>query len=304
MERIDNTQIQGGNAIENAAVFENKIKSKLTKSFPNYAGIFVGVLIMFAVVVIVTTDIKLASLSELSALGLDFFLLLFCSYSMCVDCSDSGMRAGYANKAYIDALDIFDGLKARIAELKLQRRIAEFCRFYIEDELKNARSDILIVVGISYEDYKEHYLALDNKAVDALDISESQKKAIKKANSLVPLKLTPEMLLSSRGSSRSDPLGVRPEMLKTKFFSTKFITNMTTSALMILMVFDVATEPTWGMIASCAIKLLTVVLNGFSGYKFGFKNIVLDKVNYMTNQSNLLRQAIVYAEANPQDSNN
>jgi hypothetical protein len=300
MERINNTQIEGGNAIENAAVLENKIKIKITKSFPNYAGIFVGVLIMFAVVVIVTTDIKLTSLSELSALGLDFFLLLFCSYSMCVNCSDSGMRAGYANKAYIDTLGIFNGLKQKIADLKLQRRLADFCRYYIEDELKNARSDILIVVGILYEDYKEKYLALDKKSVDALELSKSQKKAIKKANSLSPLRLTPEMILSSRGASRTVPLGVRPETQRRKFFSTKFITTITTSALMILMAFDIVSEPTWGMIASCAIKLLTVVLNGFSGYKFGFKNIAFDTVNYMNNQSDLLRQAIVYAEANPQ----
>lgn len=300
MERINNTQIQGGNAIENAAVFENKIKSKLTKSFPNYAGIVVGVMLMFAVVVIVTTDIKLASLSELSALGLDFFLLLFCSYSMCINCSDSGMRAGHGNKVYIDALAVFDALKKQIGELKLQTRLAEFCRYYIEEELKNARMDLLIVAGLSYEVYMEKYLALDNKAIDALDLSQIQKKAIKRANSLTPLRLTPEMILSSRGSSRSDPLGVRPETLKRKFFSTKFITTITTSALMILMVFDIATEPTWGMIASCAIKLLTVVLNGFSGYKFGFKNITFDTVNYLNNQSDLLRQAIAYAEANPQ----
>ena len=98
---------------EESVVAENQVKNKLKKGFLNYAGIFVGVFLMFAVVVIVTTDISLTSFEEMAALGLDFFLLLFCSYSMYINCSDSGMRTGLASALYIDALNTFETYKKK-----------------------------------------------------------------------------------------------------------------------------------------------------------------------------------------------
>ena len=52
---------------EESVVAENQVKNKLKKGFLNYAGIFVGVFLMFAVVVIVTTDISLTSFEEMAA---------------------------------------------------------------------------------------------------------------------------------------------------------------------------------------------------------------------------------------------
>ena len=61
---------------EQTMLSEHAKKKKLAKGFLNNAGIFVGVLLMFAVIVVVTTDIRLTSFEEIAALGLDFFLLL------------------------------------------------------------------------------------------------------------------------------------------------------------------------------------------------------------------------------------
>ena len=120
---------------EESVVAENQVKNKLKKGFLNYAGIFVGVFLMFAVVVIVTTDISLTSFEEMAALGLDFFLLLFCSYSMYINCSDSGMRTGLASKSYTDALTTFETYKKSIVDRKLQARLPEFCRHFVKEEL-------------------------------------------------------------------------------------------------------------------------------------------------------------------------
>ena len=59
-------------------------RRKTTKSLLNNAGIIVGVFILFAVVVIVTTDIRLATWADVAGLGIDFFLLfiIFCR-SLC-----------------------------------------------------------------------------------------------------------------------------------------------------------------------------------------------------------------------------
>lgn len=286
---------------EESVVAENQVKNKLKKGFLNYAGIFVGVFLMFAVVVIVTTDISLTSFEELAALGLDFFLLLFCSYSMYINCSDSGMRTGLASKLYTDALSTFETYKKSIVERRLQARLPEFCRHFVEEELRNSRLEILAIVGISYEVYLKEYISLSEEDVDArADLSKPQREAIKKANAEKPIKLTPEMIMKrGRGSYRRSPLGWKPESKKYLNFGIKFVTTFLVALVMSMIVLDVIIEPTWVIFASVILKLLAVVMNGFSGYKFGYENIVFDTVNYMNDQVDLMRQAIQYMDDTP-----
>lgn len=286
---------------EESLVAENQVKNRLKKNFMNYAGVFVGVFLMFAVVVIVTTDISLTSFEELAALGLDFFLLLFCSYSMYINCSDSGMRTGLASKLYTDALSTFEYYKKSIVERRLQARLPEFCRHYIEEELRNSRLEILAVVGISYEVYLKEYISLSDEDVDSrANLSKPQSEAIKKANAVKPIKLTPEMIMKrGRGSYRRAPLGLKPETKKLINFGGKFATTFLVALVMSMIVLDVVIEPTWVIFASVMLKLLAVVMNGFGGYKFGYENIVFDTVNYMNDQVDLMRQAIQYMDDTP-----
>lgn len=288
---------------EESVVAENQVKNKLKKGFLNYAGIFVGVFLMFAVVVIVTTDISLTSFEEMAALGLDFFLLLFCSYSMYINCSDSGMRTGLASKLYTDALTTFETYKKSIVDRKLQARLPEFCRHFVDEELRNSRLEILAIVGISYKKYLSEYISLSEEDVDALedeDLSKPQREAIKKANAVKPIKLTPEMIMKrGRGSYRRSPLGWKPESKKYLNFGVKFITTFLVALVMSMIVLNVVIEPTWVIFASVMLKLLAVVMNGFGGYKFGYENIVFDTVNYMSDQVDLMRQAIQYMDDTP-----
>lgn len=275
------------------------LKNRIKKGFFNYAGIFIGIFLMFAVVVIVTTDISFASLDELKALGLDFFLLFFCSYSMYVNCSDSGMRNGLISKTYIESSSQFEELKHKILSNGLQTFLPNFCKDYIEEELKTSRLEVLGVVGITYEEYLKKYVTLGPSEIDELEgVSESQKKAIKRANSIKPIRLTPEMIMKrGRGFGRRSPLSISPKTKKAFVFTYKIVTMLLVSLMLILVIIKNGDKPFWAVFTSCVIRLLTVVMNGFSGYKFGYENIVFDTVNYMDDQTDLLRQVINYAEA-------
>ncbi len=296
MDKITNEILPIGTSAQEDNGLEKPLKSRLKKGFLNYAGVFVGIFLMFAVIVIVTTDITLTSFSELAALGLDFFLLLFCSYSMYISCTDSGMRAGLASKLYNDLLNAYEEYKKKILECGYQARLPEFCRYYIEEELKNSRLEILAVVGLSYESYIEDYLKLDDSDIDnRTDLSSAQKEAIKKASGIKPIKLTPEMIMKrGRGSSRRSPLGMRPETKKYIQFGSKFITTFLVALIMSMIMLDIVVEPTWVIFASCMLKLLAVVMNGFAGYRFGYENIVKDTVNYINDQIDLMKQSLLY----------
>jgi hypothetical protein len=40
------------------------------------------------------------------------------------------------------------------------------------------------------------------------------------------------------------------------------------------------------------MRILAVVVNGFSGYQFGYDNVTVDRVNYMNDQCDLMDQAL------------
>lgn len=301
MEKIETQRNSRAESFEHTMVSTKEAKQKVQKSLLNNAGIFAGVFLIFAVIVIVTTDIRITSFEEIAALGLDFFLLLFCSYSMYVSASDSGMRHGLQSKLYLESLDKFDLKKQDIIQKKRQPRLHEFCRDYIENELKNARMSVLSVVGFSYKEYSKKWLGVDKKTIKNADnLSKIQKAAIIEANSINPIILTPEMIMKrGRGNSRRAPLGMKPENKKVIHFSVKLVSTFCVSLVMSIIVLDVVAEPTWVIFASCMLKLLAVVMNGFTGYKFGYENIVFDTVHYMDDQTDLMNQAMQYFDANP-----
>lgn len=283
---------------ENSVIESHETKKKLAKSFFNVAGITLGFFISLVVIASVTTEINLRDFKDLAGFMLDFFLLLFCSYSMYVTSSDSGMRAGFASAEYRDGVTAFEALKKRIIDEKRQGRLGAFCRWFAENEIREARTSILAVAGISYERFESEWLGKDKKTVNASGtLSSAQKKAINRANWILPIRLTPEMIMKrARGSARRSPLGMTPEAKTGLNFGAKFVTTVVTVLGLSAIVLEPISDPTWVVFAQCCIKLIAVAVNGFGGYKFGYENIVFDTVEYMGDQADLMRQAIDWME--------
>ena len=279
-------------------------KKRIAKGFINYGGIFVSVCLMFAVVMIVTTDVKVGSIKDLADLGMDFFLLLFCAYASYISCSDSGAKAGLATDIYTETLANFNAWKDKIVKGNMQVKLAEFCRNYILDDLKNVRMSYLAVVGLSYQQY-ETYMTMDDKEIDNLPhLSEAQKKAIKKANHTKPITLKPESILRhGKGSYHRSPLEMSPETRKSINYVVKFAQSSLVAFGMSIIALDIVTDPSWIVFATVCFKLVSVVYNCFSGYTTGYSNIVVDSVNYMNAQIDLMQLAVQYIESNETTTN-
>lgn len=275
-------------------------KKKIAKGFINYGGIFVSVCLMFAVIVIVTTDVKIGSFKDIADLGMDFFLLLFCAYASYVSCADSGMRAGLVSEAYTETVKKFSEWKEKIVKGNMQVRLPEFCCNYVLDDLKNVRMSYLAVVGLSYEQYQK-YTAMDDAEIDALEeLSLAQKKAVKKCNNTKPITLKPESILRhGRGSYHRSPLEMSPEKRKSITFGVKFLQISLISFGMSIIALDLIIDPSWVVFATVCFKLVSVIYNCFCGYRTGYSNIIVDSVDYMHSQIDLMQQAIQYIEANP-----
>ena len=258
------------------------------------------VFILFTVIVVMTTDIKLVTVSSITDLGLDFFILLFASYGMYVCCADGGIKQGYSAEVYKTSVTRFDELKNRI-EGSMLTRMDEFCTYYVDEELRKMRMQYLSVVCIPYDVYIEKYVNLGKKEVNALpELKDGQKKAINKANKVKRIKLTPEriMTLGKTIHTRSS-LAVTPDALKNIAFGKKIVKMSFISLCMSMVALDVIMQPSWTVFAEVCLKLVTVVINGFDGHREGFNNISVHTVNYVNNQSALMQQAIQYIEAHP-----
>ena len=284
------------NEFENINIERKKISQFL---FGNARTLMI-VFILFTVVVVMTTDIQLVTITSITDLGLEFFILLFASYGMYISCADGGISKGYTTEAYKASVKKFEELKSRLEESMLPR-MNDFCNYYIDEDLRKARMQYLSLVCIPYDEYLEKYVNLGKKEVKSRsDLTSLQKSAIIKANKVHRIKMNPTMLMTLGKTTHSrSGLSPSPTTLKNIAFSVKIVKMSFISIGMSLIALDIILEPSWAVFAEVCLKLATVIINGFDGHREGFNNITVHTVNYVDAQSSLMRQAIQYIESNP-----
>lgn len=283
---------------EDNVLRERKKARKIFKSITRNAGALLGVFMVFAVIVTATTEIHLASFDDLTALGLEFFIVFISSYFAYVSCSDSGMRAGLNTETYTTTVKEYEALKKHVVDNDMQRSMYDFCRHYIEEELKNTRMNILATVGFVYSDYKKKWSILSDEEIDSSEeLTEAQKKIVKKANRIAPICLTTEMIMRrGRSDGSRSPLGMTPQTKKKIHFSLKLVSSVLITLGVVLIVAEAIEDPTWETFVTAVWRLVPIITSGVGGYRMGFENIVVDMSEYITDQSDLLQQAIKYIE--------
>lgn len=275
-------------------------RNKLSRLILGNARTVIMAFILFTIVVVMTTDIRFVTISSIKDLGLEFFLILFGSYSMYMCCSDAGTKSGLATEPYKDAIKRFEDLKKHIEDNMLSR-MNDFCIHYIDEEQRKTRVQYLSSACIPYDIYIKKYATLDKGTIYAdLNLTMFQKKAIIKANRVKRIKLDPNKILTQGKSVHTrSALMVSPGTMKNIAFGMKMAKMSFVSVCMSLIAFDIILEPSWIVFAEVCLKLATVILNGFGGHGDGYINITVHTVNYVNNQSLLMQQAIQYIEANP-----
>lgn len=275
---------------ESAVSELNDVKKQFKKTFLGNAGIIIGVFLALVGSLTMLTDIKITSFGDVANLSMRYFVLLFVSYQMYVNTSDSGARRGLLSEAYTSSRDKYFGLKDKVIAGGLQGKLPTFCAEYIKRELKNTRTVIVATIGMSYEEFEE-YLSRDEESVkNDKTLSKVQRKTIIKAMKVVPIKLTPDMIMQAGARGNRSPLGVNPHRKKAAVFGTKFLTTAFTTIFVASLAFEIVAAPTVETVLYTLTSIVPMVLNGFTGYKFGYENIVFDTVNYTDAQSSVIEE--------------
>ena len=273
-------------------------RKKIIKSITTNSRTFIGAFIIFAIIVIMTTDVRLVTSSDFSKMGVNFFLLLVCTFSFYSLCADNGTKNGLIAQVYINALERFSALKRRILNEHRYTKLNDFCTHYISEELKNVRIQYLSVAGIDYDVYLANFSKLSDEDVDLLtDLSILQKKAIKKANNVKPVKLTPKMIIQSSSDYHGrSPLPLSPKFKKRIMFGTTALKMIVFTATFTAITMEMFISPSWVMFVEICAKIMSVLINGYHGYKDGYGLIAEDTAGYLNCQSDLMEQSIHYID--------
>lgn len=282
--------------LQKAFEVEQDIKQFAKKSLVGYGGILVSVFLLFITIVAVTTDISI-SIDSMKELSTEFFLLFFCSYAAYICCSDSGTKSGKISQIYIDTVAKFEEVHQTLVTNKVHCILGDFCKEYIADELKNAKTRYLVSAGIDYDEYIGKYSSLEDSEINELSgLSTAQKKALISANAVKPLKLSPEQITRDGGANfRHSPLLVSPELIMGVKCTVKLVTSLLIVVGMGVMIFnDMSSGTAWANFVLVCVKSGAVIFNCFSGFKTGYENIVVYTVNFKKEQISLMQQAIAF----------
>jgi hypothetical protein len=150
----------------------------------------------------------------------------------------------------------------------------------------------------------EDYVGKSKSDLKKFGLTKKEQKAIMSANAVKPIKLNPDSIMRigrESAKNRRKPMGVAPATKKGVFIGWKAISSLTMSLFVSSLIFEVVASPTWATFAQLCMKLLPIGWSGFRGYYMGYKNIVVDTVNYVHDQTDLMELCLKYFDSHPVD---
>lgn len=260
------------------------------KSILEKAGFIMAAAIMLVVIVVMTTDVKGITFKTVADMSAQFFVLTFCTYGMYTNLYQNGTIAGERTSEYIDVTKKYAELREELKVNDIHKELTQFCREYVDTERKARCEDVLVTVGVSWEDFLEYRHLNKDKLVEK-GLSPLMISAVKRAKRIRPIKLRSDMLLrNGRTATRRRAMHVQPIVKRRADMAMHFVKTALTNGALGLIVCEVLVNPSWETVGAVALKLISVAFSGCSGYRAGFVNITVNSVAYVQDQIDLLEE--------------
>lgn len=273
---------------------EEKVKpilgEKSTTSMVERAGYIVAAAILLVVILVMTTDIKFITAQSIADFSVAFFVLMFCSCAMYANMYKNGMIAGERLQAYKDICSEYDSVRESIKSANLNKKLADFCRSYVDNELRSRIEEVLSFADITYDNFLR-YRHMSIAEMRKAGLYKMQILRIRAARRIRPIKLTTSMLYKQGArASRRKMLHTPPAERRRMDNAFKIVTTALSYSVTGFIAFEIFTDPSWKTFCAVAFKLLMVGYTGYSGYMRGYDNIATDTVYYIRDQIDLLNQ--------------
>lgn len=233
-------------------------------------------------------------------------IIFICSYFMFIVMSEKGEKTGKSTLEYLKAFKLYTDLKTALTAKEYN--MSEFCKWYVAEELKATRENLLTYVNVPYEVWEEKYKGLDKKGLkqatmtykEGEDIKERplSKREIKTfylCNRTKQIRLSQEMLISKQKTRRTThAFGATGKQAMAFVRIRKFITSFIMSTCLGIIAIDFMLNISWKSFVIMLVRLIPMIINIFTGYISGFKAYAEYETNYLNDKADILTSAVNY----------
>ena len=213
-----------------------------------------------------------------------------------------GIARGKKDEEYIRSLSEYREKRSYIFDNNLAGAVPAFCTYYKKKELREYRESLLCDIEMSYDEYKEKYIRMPNRAVMKQKLSTEAKQVIIKCNSAKSLRLYPGMILNENGEyDRHKLIGKSGRERERRDKRNQAISRAAYVIFGTLIAFDVIFNFSWLTIAQWIVRMLPVIIATISGDDGGYCNITVTEVNFKQGQINVINLFEEYISDNISD---
>ena len=171
-------------------------------------------------------------------------------------------------------------LRALAERIRCEGRIgglAEFCRALVTEERERRRCELLAEVGLG----EERYLQLLSERRQLKEESRRVRHAVRRAERLGLLRLSPELLLYGGERQRRALLPASPSAVRGRATVRAMLPALFGSLMTVSVALGVRSGLDGAAIASAIFRLLALVSTAAKGYRMGYRSVVRDGVRSM-----------------------
>ncbi len=237
----------------------------------NHAGLLSILLIAFALLVMFTDNLNLEGIFWQKVVSPETLILATCSYMLYINSYVIGSNVASKTEFSTNIDTAYTKHISDIRGKRIEWLMELFCSDYRMRELRYTRTDILLCAGFTEA---QALAIIEGNDIDLSKITEEQKKALAKAQSLKPIKLTKNMLVNARNehSERSPIRSARAiEIEKYRAFAVKLFTIMISFTFVVSLSISLVQDFSAEAILSALFQLALMLISFFGGISLGYR---------------------------------
>lgn len=250
-------------------------------------NIFITGLILIATLISFTnSSVTIGNIRNLTAITVFLYIVTTAVYQ---NQYAKGKERGKKEKEFIASQEKLNEVRKQLDEYISIDNLADYCRNYVESELKSYRTIQLMQVNMKYSDYEPYLGKSFLHIYKDRNLLSAQKRVIIKCNRAKPIKMTVSKLMSDyEGGSRGKLIfesGAKRE-IRDKTFN--LIRRAFTTLFSGLIVVDIIMDWSWQTLIQWGIRMMPVLTALVVGESAGYSNITVTEVRYKEGQVNCL----------------
>ena len=259
-------------------------------------GLFVAIILAFLAEFMF--DLKI----NWKEVGIDTGIVAACTVAIYLLLCSFAQRRGRKTERYGKAAERLQDMNREIIEHNLSDKVRDYCREWERKQLDSDRSAILNSAGITIEEYKEKYQALDKRELKKKfpNLTRLQLKIIGRAGRVRTAHYDENYLFANRrksiGSHKSPSGGLTTRTLNAIDYIRTICTTVLTSLFSASILQEVIFNPSKETVIKLVVKLAVIVTFAALGMVGGYNFSTVKEVNEMNSKSDEMENFIRWCD--------